>query len=896
MHGPSWVEVKRLLGVMGRRPKLLCGAIALSCALIVALRFTCSRAKDVVMPAKPPAHFFSTNSPVVDLFLGQLDYAEYIRQDSEITMFFLYAPWCGQSIAARTEIEKVANNLADQVLFVAVNCWWNQGKCRKQKNLFYFPVINLYHKSFGPIEYKGPLTAAYIEKFVRRVMSPLLYVPSRKRLKEFLSNYEPGVLGFFEFNASPQPPGYMIFFNSALYSLQNDYVGTVRFGVITDRKVAKEISLNIPGSIYLHRNLNSSLVYPDKEMNFTAANICKWALDNREHLFQWLRPHGGKSLLLNNELKKGPALFMFIPYSPLAEEHPLLNEITGVALKYNSCTKNLSIDDNLHEQRNMEALFKESTSHKSVYITETYESFTCCNTVVLPQWHLISRIHNICELCINQTIGINPSKVHMPQCNFLDLEAALNSFYLKEQSFMGFFSNVRECSNFPSFYSPYSYYSVCCQTLNKGLITSKTHPETITFIPSSNGKIFQQDRHHLVPHIEENTLQSPSLHISSNDITGLKCRTNKTLNLYLLDSNLSWVYAERLGASESTYGKEFAAIVDLKEEAHYILHQWQPLIKPNLEAFIQNFSKVYSPLQRHLVGDFPLHVSKQQLITEVTSSTFYPIVLERKKDVLLLYYTSWCGFCMALNHIFIRLSQLLATDSLTVARVNIAQNDLPWQFMVESVPTIFFSSEKRKDQSVKYPQDLQINLPNLLKFIIKHATLPSVISDPPASCPKYYLQYKEDHVSYLEREIQRLRAEIEVLHKAQDNLLGYISNARKNAQNLKVQKQELEHHSKALEVHKEQLQILYEQKEREMGTMADKLKELAAASESLLAENAVLKFLMVSLEGKIKLKAETEGITNLDELEPSLDNTDVSEERLYTNMSPVEQTKENKTD
>lgn len=33
-----------------------------------------------------------------------------------------------------------------QVLFVAVNCWWNQGKCRKQKHFFYFPVIHLYHR------------------------------------------------------------------------------------------------------------------------------------------------------------------------------------------------------------------------------------------------------------------------------------------------------------------------------------------------------------------------------------------------------------------------------------------------------------------------------------------------------------------------------------------------------------------------------------------------------------------------------------------------------------------------------------------------------------------------------------------------------------------------------
>ncbi|KAE8579802.1 hypothetical protein XENTR_v10024188 [Xenopus tropicalis] len=895
MQRPGWLDVKRLLGVMGRRPELLCGAIALSFALIVALRFTCSRAKDVVRPAKPPVHFFSSHSPVVDLFLGQLDYAEYIRQDSEITMFFLYAPWCGQSITARAEIEQVASKLADQVLFVAVNCWWHQGKCKKQKTFYYFPVINLYHKNFGPIEYKGPITAAYIEKFVRRVMSPLLYIPSQERLQEFLSNYEPGVLGFFEFNASPQPPGYLTYFKSALHSLQKDYLGTIRFGVITDRKVAKEISLSNPGSIYLHRNLNSSLVYPDNEMNFTATNICKWALDNRENLFYWLRPHGGKSLLLHNELKKGPALFMFIPYNPLSEEQPLLHEITEVALEYNSCTKSLPV----HEDHDQKDSYKKSSSDTTLHNTGSYKGFSCCNTVVLPQWHLMSRIHNICELCVNLSAGIRPSKVYMHQCNFLDIEAALDLFYLKENSFMGFLSKVRECSNFPRFYSPYNYYTACCQTLSKGFIASSSFLKNTHIIPSSNGKNFKEDNTHLVPHIEEKILLSPSYHISGNSITGLSCRTNKTLNLYLLDSNLSWMYAERLGASGSASGKEFAAIVDIKEEVHYILDHWHPLIKPNLEAFIQNYSKVYSPLQRHLVGDAPPYASNEQLITEVTSNTFYPVVLESKKDVLLVYYTTWCGFCVALNHIFIRLSQLLATDSLVVTRINIAHNDLPWQFMVDRVPTILFFPQNRKDRSVKYPEDQQITLPNLLKFIIKHATLPSTASDPPASCPKHYLQYKEDHVSYLERGMQRLRAEIEVLHKAQDLLLSHISDARKNTQDLKVQKEKLEHHNKALELHKEHLQVLYEQKQKEVGTMADKLKELAAASESLLAENAVLKFLMVSLESKSKSKSETEGVNNADtHISSALENMGHSEGNhdTLTGTLASEQIKENTTE
>lgn len=82
---------------------------------------SCSRAKDVTMPAKLPVNFFSTRSPVVDLFRGQLDYADHLRQDAEVVLYFFYAPWCGQSIAAREEIERVASRLSEQVTREYVN-------------------------------------------------------------------------------------------------------------------------------------------------------------------------------------------------------------------------------------------------------------------------------------------------------------------------------------------------------------------------------------------------------------------------------------------------------------------------------------------------------------------------------------------------------------------------------------------------------------------------------------------------------------------------------------------------------------------------------------------------------------------------------------------------------
>ncbi|XP_029432972.1 thioredoxin domain-containing protein 11 isoform X2 [Rhinatrema bivittatum] len=795
---------KHCLSQMGRRPELLCGAIALSCAFIVALRVTCGRAKDVIVPAKPPVNFFSPRSPVIDLFRGQLDYAEHIRQDSEITLFFLYAPWCGQSIATREEIERVASRLADQVLFVAVNCWWNQGKCRKQKSLFYFPVIYLYHKSFGPIEYKGPMTAAYIEKFVRRVMTPLLYIPSRSRLRDFLANYEPAVLGYFEFNASPQPPGYLTFFSSALHSLKKDYIGTVRFGVITDRRIAKEISLMDSGSVYLHRKLNASL-------------------------------------------------------------------ITEMAFQYKSCNESQAIEPGLQYLRQTHpSTLEPLVSHCPLHTSETLKKYQCCNTVVLPQWHTISRTHNVCDLCINQTVGMKPSQVKVPQCNFFEIEAALDSFYLKEHFFMQIMSHSIECSNFLSFYSPFRHYTACCRTMRRGLIdltsSEQTNSQAENFAFASHGKNHEDWSQLPVPHIEASSPVLPGLQDNSKNITGLSCKTNKTLNLYLLDSNLFWRYAERLGALKTTPVKEFATIVDLKEEIHYVLDQNQALVKPTLETFIQNFSTVYSPLKRQLVSSSPAHGPKHSLITEVTTSTFQQVVMTSQKDVLLQYYAPWCGFCATLNHLFIRLARLLPSASFIVARINVARNDLPWEFMVDRLPTILFFPHGRKDFSVKYPEDLQINLPNLLKFILQYSSQPPSL---PELCPKESAQGQPtlpDHASHLADKIRRLQAEINSLRKAQTQLASQISEARKDEKRLKIQKQTLEENNKALQLHKDLLQALYEEKAKEVGEMAEKLQELMDTSKSLLRENALLKILISSMEEKlIANKQETNKVTASDQ-------------------------------
>ncbi|MCI4394054.1 hypothetical protein PGIGA_G00164890 [Pangasianodon gigas] len=643
---------------MARRPVMLCAALLLTCALILALTLTCSRAKSVVALARPPVRFLSPSVPVVDLFLGQQDQVEKLMEGSDVSVVFYYAPWCAHSIAAREHIQEVALRLANQVQFVAVNCWWHQGKCRKQHNFYQYPVLHVYYRRFGPINYKGPLLAEYMESFIRRVSAPLTYLPSRSALHTFLSHHEQGVVGFFDFNSSPQPPGYLTFLSSALHTLRKDPQGAVRFGVVTNREVAAGMWVTEDQSVYLHRRFNTSLVFPRSERNFTPENICNWVYENKENIITWIQPIGEKSHALEAELRKGPALLMFLPQSPLSASQTL-SEVADVALRYYSCLSD----------RVSSSVWSPSGS----VLSEP----RCCKSM-----HISADANanaKVCEVCV--------------RCVW-DLEAALDSF---------------------------------------------------------------------------------------------------------LRSTLSMA---------SSFCKRF----------------------------IVNFSAPYSPLHRHLVGATEAP-PPQSLIQEVTTQSFRAVVMDTERDVLLFYYTGWCGFCTVLNHVLLRLARLFQGNSaFTVARVNVGLNDLPWEFMVDHLPTFLFFPRHRKHMSVKFPENTRITLPNLVRFILNHSS-PSP-------------QGKAGPKALLEAELRTLQGEVLSLQRARERLSQQLAALWRENRRLALHTQELQSHNAELQEQSTRLETLYQEKSRQLTEAVKRLQELANASEDLLNENSLLKVLLAVLREK----------------------------------------------
>ncbi len=201
----------------------------------------------------------------------------------------------------------------------------------------------------------------------------------------------------------------------------------------------------------------------------------------------------------------------------------------------------------------------------------------CCQSVLLPQSST-----SVCEVCLSLSSSI---LTRSSVCHSLSstaqggdmLHSYLRHCCLHHESVPVSIKTTTSvgCSNFLSSYSPFSQYSACCRKLEPQLNVSQAKEEPdvqrVPLTPPTSS----------VP-------SSSGLQQSGDGITGLWCQTNRTLRFYVLDVALNWPLAVRLGATgigsaslrqeagaqvDGSGDGSFAAIVNLKDEVHYVLHR-----------------------------------------------------------------------------------------------------------------------------------------------------------------------------------------------------------------------------------------------------------------------------------------------------------------------------------
>ncbi|XP_013398415.1 thioredoxin domain-containing protein 11 [Lingula anatina] len=724
-----------VLRIMLRHPELCCIVLAGIFTVFFKYGHSIKNARTITQSQPGPRRFFPISSAVIDSPLGALQPLSELVHQEEVLFVMYYAPWCAQSMEARWEFEKAARYFHRQVTFAAVNCWWPLGQCANIHDFHAFPVFFFYHTHLEGFPYLGLRTVEHMIAFLERFLYPLTYVTTQDQVKALKIHSDNVVLSFFDFNASPQPPGLVQFYYASMRMIAVS-MEHIPFAVITDPVLATDNGLANSSSFHLLRSLNETVIYPDSG-NISSSQLVSWIVKHKQSpAIQWVSSMGMKTLTLSTEMKKGAGIFVFTTLNPLGGFNQYINMIREVALDYYNCDNSSKVRDIIHGSihhrwRSVQEETQQQETCKTLFNIKTSGSddpakSKCCQSVVIDDQGIGSKNHNVCDVCVNYWTSYNRYK----HCRVLPMSSlSLNRPKRPLQ--------INMCQESMLHYDINQRMSLCCSEL----LTERTAKAA----PSVNFKrtrkptdaftlnAAQREKEKLCNRRKLNRLlkytykSHKSLMNDSfiqHSFTGQSCRTNRTLRFFAVDDKYHAVFASRLGIRlDKTHNGVAVVLVDIKNEAQYVMTS--AVSKRNLVEFIESYthSELMRVLRTSTVVSECGTSEEHSCVIELTAKTFHQVVMEQNQDVVVFYYTHWCGFCAGVLHLYLTVARYFrdVTD-LVFTRVNADSNDLPWEFTVTTFPTILFFPAGRKEDSVHFPDHLAKSVPNLINFVLQHAS------------------------------------------------------------------------------------------------------------------------------------------------------------------------------
>ncbi|CAH0563678.1 unnamed protein product [Brassicogethes aeneus] len=639
-------------------------------------------------PAAYP--FFPKNSTVKDWYKGQISKGIELARSADVTIMMFYAPWSAESQSAREEFEKAAVFMQKYVTFAAVNCWQPNSECKQQYNKVYkWPVLVAYPSHGRGIPYTGPLESMHIIKFLQGVCNPI-----ERQLEDPITDYH-DVYITAKLNALPGSPDFASYYLAALRFLEKDPLKTVKFYILPVKSDEPELQLHL---------WNITLNYPNSSQ-WTSDDILHWIIVNIDHVSQWVSPSGSKSTLLSNILPKNPTLILFTPRNPLHFSNDYYDMMQLISREYNDCgdiymhldlfqirTQRLINSIQYKKLQNICQGVKDPFDSSTFNLApESFSNVTCeknkgiCDKTFFTSKNSLEKFREHSQYC--QNVDENCFKLKY-----------LRSKYKYDTSMYTGENDHRSAENL--------------QTIHKNEVCRN-------FLHSENFR----------PHsFEENVNMA-----NAQDASGLACKVNRSLHFILIDSLVYYHFAERLGVDLNEFvDKTAAVIVNDKMESHYVMRD--TVTTESLRNFIVNFTKNYlTRSQRSISGvdsknthKFENNLkscdskqNKNVCVRELTSETFLPTILAKNKAILVYYYTRQCAFCSGISHAFLTAARKLSlVDNLMFSRIDGDTNVLPWQYTMESFPTIIYFPATKKSESRVFPRNLPITVPNLIGFIL----------------------------------------------------------------------------------------------------------------------------------------------------------------------------------
>ena len=121
------------------------------------------------------------------------------------------------------------------------------------------------------------------------------------------------------------------------------------------------------------------------------------------------------------------------------------------------------------------------------------------------------------------------------------------------------------------------------------------------------------------------------------------------------------------------------AIREPVRNLRFPLNDQRELLEQDLDKFVESF--INSKLKPTIKSE-PVPEMQKSPLVEVVALSYDGIVMNKDKDVLMEFYTQWCGPCKALLPTFEKLAQAYASDPsvkdrVTIAKMDAEANDFP---------------------------------------------------------------------------------------------------------------------------------------------------------------------------------------------------------------------------
>jgi len=171
---------------------------------------------------------------------------------------------------------------------------------------------------------------------------------------------------------------------------------------------------------------------------------------------------------------------------------------------------------------------------------------------------------------------------------------------------------------------------------------------------------------------------------------------------------------------------------DLSEDMHVELGQWptfaihepsrnlkypinshyggQTRLGPEeIDRFIESY---LAGMLKPTIKSQPVPPTQEGSVVEVVGLSYDDVVLNPKKDVLIEYYTPWCGPCKALLPAYEQLASLYASDGkardlVTIAKLDYEANDVPDKD-IRGFPWFKLYPAGRKESPVTFAEEPRI--------------------------------------------------------------------------------------------------------------------------------------------------------------------------------------------